>query len=206
MRKISGLAQCVWCDLFSFDSVNFPFLPFFLNTLWVAKLRILTHFHTQSHISRIQRRHLQAEHNLPRDWAPEESQRDFAQTPHLLPGTLSAWRLWWTGSAGERGQTPHATPWSLISNWPTSSLPLPHWVRVRAYLVPCTELEINKGSCHNVDCGLQWSNLIWIKGGKLSFSHFKWHRQKGGSPESCSDRWGPALGEKNDLGCSPWKI
>lgn len=30
----------------------------------------------------------------------------------------------------------------------------------------------------------------------MSFSHFKRYRQKEGSPQSGSDKWGPALGEK----------
>lgn len=52
-RKISDLALYLLCDLFILNSLNFPF-PFF-NTSLVAKLRILTHFHAQSHIFQIPR-------------------------------------------------------------------------------------------------------------------------------------------------------
>lgn len=43
------------------------FLLFFLNTFLVAQLRILTHFHTQSCISRLQRGHFQTENSLLRE-------------------------------------------------------------------------------------------------------------------------------------------
>lgn len=155
---------------FYLNAFNFPFLsffPFLGGAFFVAKLRILIHFHAHNRIFPNTGGVYRTVSSLLPEPARGRGSEVSSRACPLLEGAGADQPEKQERPAGwgERLGAPRATSQGLTSNWPTSSLSGPRWVRVHVFQerhdrVQFTVAERNKGSARKRGCELLRQHLI----------------------------------------------